>query len=115
MARNSNASYESGDNRRVPLSGIDTSLNYKEFATLDDFVRATNGTVLQTNRGCSFTFRDTGGWCPLGTANQWYRCMVVRYQNPIGTPYSVSGTVILAADGYLLYYGYISGTTSFTV
>ena len=116
MARNSNASYESGDNRRIPLSGVDTSLSGKSFATLDEFVRATDSIALQRNRGYSFHFCDTGGWCPLGTANQWYRCMVVRYQNPIGTAYSVGGTVILAAaDGCRLYYGYINGTTSFTV
>ena len=114
MARNSNASYESGDNRRVPLSGVDTSLNYKDFATLDDFVRATNGTVLQTNRGCSFAFRDTGGWCPRKTANYWYRCLIVRYQNAIGTQYDVTGTVILTGDASI-YLGYITGTTTFTV
>lgn len=114
MARNSNASYESDDNRRVPLSGIDTSLNYKEFATLDDFVRATNGTVLQTNRGCSFTFRDTGGWCPRKTAMDWYRCLIVRYQNPIGSQYDVSGTAMLTC-GASIFLGYITGTTTFTV
>ena len=114
MARNSNASYESDDNRRVPLSGVDTSLNYKDFATLDDFVRATNGTVLQVNRGCSFAFRDTGGWCPRKTANYWYRCLIVRYQNSIASQLNVYGTV-LVSDGFSLYIGYITGTTSFSI
>ena len=115
MARNSNASYESSDNRRIPLSGVDTSLSGKYFATLEDFVIATDGLVLNRNRGSSFFFYDTGGWCPKGTANQWYRCMMVRYQNPVGTQYSVGGTVILASDSCSLYYGFIAGTTTFTV
>lgn len=115
MARNSNASYESSDNRRIPLSGVDTSLGGKSFATLEDFVMATDGLVLNRNRGSSFHFYDTGGWCPKGTVNQWYRCMMVRYQNPVGSQYSVGGTVILASDSYSLYYGFIAGTTSFTV
>lgn len=115
MARNSNASYESSDNRRIPLSGVDTSLSGRFFATLEDFVMATDGIVLQRDRGCSFHFYDTGGWCPKGTVNQWYRCMMVRYQNPVGTQYSVGGTVILSSDSYSLYYGFIAGTTTFTV
>ena len=115
MARNSNASYESGDNRRVPLSGIDTSLSGKYFATLDEFVRATNSIALQRNRGYSFHFYDTGGWCPLGIANRWYRCMMVRYQNPVGSQYSVGGTIILASDSYGLYYGFVAGITTYTV
>lgn len=114
MARNSNASYELGDNRRVPLSGIDTSLSEKYFATLDEFVRATDSIVLQRNRGYSFLFYDTGGWCPLRTANKWYRCLIVRYQNAIGTQYDVTGTVILTG-GASIYLGYITGTTTFTV
>ena len=115
MARNSNASYESGDNRRIPLSGVDTSLSGKSFATLEDFVKATDGLVLTRNRGSSFLFYDTGGWCPLGIANRWYRCMIVRYQNPVGSQYSVGGTIILASDSYSLYYGFVSGTTTYTV
>lgn len=114
MARNSNASYESDDNRRVPLSGVDTSLNYKDFATIDDFVRATNGTVLQVNRGCSFAFRDTGGWGPRKTAGDWYRCLIVRYQNIIGVEHGVLGTALLTV-GANIYLGYITGTTTFTV
>lgn len=114
MARNSNASYESGDNRRIPLSGVDTSLGGKYFATLDEFVRATDSIVLQRNRGYSFFFYDTGGWCPLRTANKWYRCLIVRYQNAIGTQYDVAGTVILTI-GVSMFLGYITGTTTFTV
>lgn len=115
MARNSNASYESSDNRRIPLTGVDTSLSGKYFATLDDFVKATDGLALNRNRGSSFHFYDTGGWCPKGIANQWYRCMMVRYQNPAGSQYSVGGTILLASDSYSLYYGFITGTTTYTV
>lgn len=114
MSRNSNASYESGDNRRIPLSGVDTSLSGKYFATLDEFVRATDSIVLQRNRGYSFLFYDTGGWCPLRTANKWYRCLIVRYQNAIGSQYDVTGTVILTI-GVSMFLGYITGTTTFTV
>ena len=115
MARNVNASYESGDNRRITLSGIATDLSGKSFATLNAFVTATDTTEIQTNRGYSFKFCDTGGWCPMGIANEWYRCMMVRYQHSAGGAYGVQGSVLLAYGGVALWYGEISGTGTYTV
>lgn len=116
MARETNASYEMSDNRRSPINGISTTdLAYRSFASLDEFVLATNSTSIATRRGYSFQFKDTTGWCPAGTANQWYRCMLVRYQNSVGGRYNVDGTILLASANTTLYIGEVNGTTTFTV
>lgn len=116
MAREVNASYEAGDNRRSPINGISTiDLAYYSFASLEEFVTATDGTEIATKRGYSFQFRDTSGWCPLHTANYWYRCLLVKYQNPIGTDNDIQGTVILAVASHCMWVGEITGSTSFAV
>lgn len=116
MARETNASYEMSDNRRSPINGISTTdLAYRSFASLDEFVLATDSTSIATRRGYSFQFKDMTGWCPVGTANQWYRCLMVRYQNTTNTISDVQGTVILAYGDVSIFVGEISGTTTFTV
>ena len=87
---------------------------YPDIATLDAFVKLTASTREQWARGYSFEFRDTGGWGPRKTANTWYRCLIVRYTNPIVTQKNVYGTALLT-EGSSLYIGYIDGTTSFKV
>jgi len=87
---------------------------YPDIATLDAFVKLTASTREQWARGYSFEFRDTGGWGPRKTANSWYRCLIVRYTNPIVTQKNVYGTALLT-EGSSLYIGYIDGTTSFKV
>lgn len=86
------------------------------FPTLDSFVRATDINNEAVYRGYSFYFRDTGGWGPLGSVNQWYRCLMIRYQNAIGSPYPILGTGIFAYGGRAIYIGEITGTeeTSYT-
>lgn len=87
---------------------------YPDIATLDAFVKLTASTREQWARGYSFEFRDTGGWGPRKTVNSWYRCLIVRYTNPIVTQKNVYGTALLT-EGSSLYIGYITGTTSFKV
>lgn len=84
------------------------------FPTLDSFVKATNSDAEARDRGYSFRFQDTGGWGPRKTKDVWYRCLIVRYQNRIGTEYNIFGTALLS-EGSSLYIGYITGATSFEV
>ena len=87
---------------------------YPSYTTLDKFVEATNSTTEQTRRGYSFAFRDTGGWGPGQTVNMWYRCLIVRYQNRIGSDYDIGGAVLLADDNGGLYFGWIQGQGAYT-
>lgn len=88
--------------------------NWPDISTLNKFVNLTASTSEQICRGYSFHFKDTGGWGPRKTKNIWYRCLIVRYQNYIGTQNNVFGTALLT-EGISLYLGYIKGTTSFEV
>lgn len=101
--------YDIKDSKSVGTLG-----NWLDIATLDAFVKLTASTTEQVGRGYSFHFRDTGGWGPRKTENDWYRCLIVRYQNPIGSQYDVSGTTMLTC-GASIFLGYITGTTTFTV
>lgn len=87
---------------------------WPSIATLNEFVNLTASTPEQVGRGYSFIFRDTGGWGPRKTKNDWYRCLIVRYQNIVGSSYDVIGTALLTV-GANIYLGYITGTTTFTV
>lgn len=113
MARNENASYESSDNKRTHVSGIDTSLSGKHFASLAEFVTATNSVQIQTNRGASFNFLDTTGWCAMQFP-AWYKCLMVRYENYVGSSYDVSGVILISYSNNLLFFGSISGGASTT-
>lgn len=102
--------YDIKDSKSVATLGA----TWPDIATLNEFVNLTASTPEQVNRGYSFIFRDTGGWGPRKTKNDWYRCLIVRYQNRIGTQWDVDGTALLTT-GYGVYLGYITGTTTFTV
>lgn len=101
--------YDIKDSKSVGTLG-----NWPDIATLDAFVKLTASTAEQVSRGYSFHFRDTGGWGPRKTKNDWYRCLIVRYQNVIGSQWDVLGTALLTV-GANIYLGYITGTTTFTV
>lgn len=85
-----------------------SSITNGEFASLKEFVTATNTSsgVIKLLR-----FKDTVGWGPLGI-NTWYRA-IVMYQNNYGPGIShgVGGDVIFFTNGNkIVYYGYIAGT-----
>ena len=82
-------------------------LNGSQYATLKEFVIATNRDNLYPNL---FRFKDTGGWGPKGS--NWYRCMVI-YQNPYNNPdFDIDGNALFLTSTNELYLGHITGTQS---
>lgn len=82
-------------------------LRTTEFATLKDFVVATN---IENLIPQMFRFKDTGGWGPMKQTGMWYRCIIL-YQNPYqtGNTHTVGGNGIFLTDSNLMYLGYITG------
>lgn len=94
--------YELDMNKVSTISG-------DSFASLAEFVTATIGTG---KRNWAFNIKDTTGWCPLGTANTWYRGTVL-YQNILGTANSIAGNIRMYGAGLSQQWiGYITGTTA---
>ena len=83
------------------------SLRGPSFATLKEFVVATNKNNLVPNM---FQFRDAGGWGPKGYST-WYRCIVI-HQNPYatGVTFQVGANALFLTDQNELYLGIINGT-----
>ncbi|MGN0289826.1 MAG: hypothetical protein ACI4DQ_09460 [Lachnospiraceae bacterium] len=83
------------------------SLRRPSFATLKEFVVATNKNNLVPNM---FTFKDTGGWGPKGYST-WYRCIVIHQNGyATGVTFSVGANALFLTDQNELYLGIISGT-----
>ncbi|MDD7026894.1 MAG: hypothetical protein PUI46_07390, partial [Lachnospiraceae bacterium] len=83
------------------------SLRKPSFATLKEFVVATNKNNLVPNM---FQFKDTGGWGPKGYST-WYRCIVI-HQNEYatGVTFTVGANALFLTDRNELYLGIINGT-----
>lgn len=84
------------------------SLRRPSFATLKEFVVATNKNNLVPNM---FLFKDTGGWGPDKTIGAWYRCIVI-HQNEYatGVTFSVGANALFLTSQNKLYLGFINGT-----